>query len=324
MDGEKFDKIAKVLSNDTTRRGVLGGLAGILASVVGTSSTEARKRAQGGKKGGGKPDKCRKEGHPCEGNQKCCPGLKCRVTGPGNAERCAKPVCPPAKCNCSTCKCKKGDDCATGCCKDGYCCPKDKCAPPPECPTTCPKDFCGDLKVPKGCPPVTCKCPKGYECKDYKCVPVKCPTACPTDYCGEFEVPKGCPPVKCPKCPDGYECKNYKCVKKCPTACPTDYCGEFEVPKGCPPVKCPKCPDGYECKNYKCVKKDFCGHSVGTNGGCKGACTSQGEGCGGSCEDICSKACPVGSEDRECTSTKYCEPKTFTCVKEGKKCVCTA
>jgi hypothetical protein len=34
---------------------------------------------------------CRKEGHPCEGNQECCPGLVCRVTGPGNAKRYAKP-----------------------------------------------------------------------------------------------------------------------------------------------------------------------------------------------------------------------------------------
>jgi hypothetical protein len=31
---------------------------------------------------------CRKEGHPCEGNQTCCPGLSCAVSGPGAAERC--------------------------------------------------------------------------------------------------------------------------------------------------------------------------------------------------------------------------------------------
>jgi hypothetical protein len=53
-----------------------GALAGLLALRGG------RAGAQPG---------CRREGHPCEGNQECCPGLECRVTGPGNAERCAKP-----------------------------------------------------------------------------------------------------------------------------------------------------------------------------------------------------------------------------------------
>jgi hypothetical protein len=40
-------------------------------------------------KGGGPA--CRTGGHPCEGNQDCCEGLVCRVTGPGNAKRCAAP-----------------------------------------------------------------------------------------------------------------------------------------------------------------------------------------------------------------------------------------
>jgi len=172
MDSDKFDKLAKALTNDTTRRGVLGGLAGILASVVGAGSTEARERAQGGK--GAKQKKCRHEGHPCEGNQKCCGKLDCRVTGPGNAKRCAKPVCPEHKCDGRTCTCKYHGDCATGCCHKGYCCPKGKCKPKPECPTECPTDYCGDLEVPKGCPPITCECPKGYKCKDDYCVKCKC------------------------------------------------------------------------------------------------------------------------------------------------------
>jgi hypothetical protein len=34
---------------------------------------------------------CRGEGNPCEGNQQCCAGLACLVTGPGNTRRCARP-----------------------------------------------------------------------------------------------------------------------------------------------------------------------------------------------------------------------------------------
>jgi hypothetical protein len=30
---------------------------------------------------------CREEGHPCEGSQECCPGLDCKVSGPGRAKR---------------------------------------------------------------------------------------------------------------------------------------------------------------------------------------------------------------------------------------------
>ena len=234
MDSDKFDKLAKALTNDTTRRGVLGGLAGILASVVGAGSTEARKRAQGGK--GAKQKKCRNEGHPCEGNQECCAGLVCRVTGPGNAERCAKPICPKPKCNCSTCTCKHHGDCATGCCKGGYCCPKGKCEPKPPCPTTCPKDYCGALKVPKGCPPVDCPCPKGYECKDHKCVPCECKDkdgnciVCPPKpvYCDGNDSPKQCP-------------KNMKVQYTCKdtSTCPAEYHGVVEVE--CVDDKTPVC-----------------------------------------------------------------------------------
>ena len=76
-----FDELAQGLANRTvTRRRALAVLA---ASAAGALFPFAR--AAEGQPG------CRRIGHPCEGNQECCPGLVCRVTGPGNAERCAKP-----------------------------------------------------------------------------------------------------------------------------------------------------------------------------------------------------------------------------------------
>ena len=82
MDDKRFDELVRQLGaageprRAFLKRAVGGALAGLLALR--------------GREVGAAP-KCRKEGHPCEGNQVCCPGLVCRVTGPGNAERCAKP-----------------------------------------------------------------------------------------------------------------------------------------------------------------------------------------------------------------------------------------
>ena len=89
VDDREFEELTKAMADGQSRRrivkilgaGVLSGLAGLFGSEA-----SAKKRAKGAQPG------CRREGHPCEGNQECCPGLECRVTGPGNAERCAKPT----------------------------------------------------------------------------------------------------------------------------------------------------------------------------------------------------------------------------------------
>ena len=157
MEDRRFDEATKLFAEQGRRtllKRVAGGLAAGLVTMFGAQDTSAGKCKSGGKpckpncsdccskdctcKGDKctckpKQQKCRREGHPCEGNQKCCHGLKCRVTGPGNARRCAKPICPPNKCDGSSCKCDEPKDCATGCCKGGYCSPKD------ECPTCEPK-----------------------------------------------------------------------------------------------------------------------------------------------------------------------------------------
>src|SRR5215211_8943073 len=59
------------------------------------------------------------------------------------------------------------------------------------------------------------------------------------------------------------------------------------------------------------VTGGFCGHSVGTNDGCKGACAAAGL-LGNECEAICSVACPVGQGgDNPCCSPIFCDPATF-------------
>jgi hypothetical protein len=82
VDDKRFDEFVKQVSagREARRTFVKRALGGALAGFV----------ALRGGRAGAQPG-CREEGHPCEGNQECCAGLECRVTGPGNAERCAKP-----------------------------------------------------------------------------------------------------------------------------------------------------------------------------------------------------------------------------------------
>lgn len=61
---------------------------------------------------------------------------------------------------------------------------------------------------------------------------------------------------------------------------------------------------------------DFCGHSVGINGGCMPACTSNGftgKQCGKLCGDGQSEGgCPVGQgNDNPCCNVGYCDPRNF-------------
>jgi hypothetical protein len=82
VDDKRFDEFVKQVGagSEARRSFVKRALGGALAGLV----------ALRGGKAGAQPG-CRREGHPCEGNQDCCPGLECRVTGPGDAKRCATP-----------------------------------------------------------------------------------------------------------------------------------------------------------------------------------------------------------------------------------------
>ena len=79
------------------------------------------------------------------------------------------------------------------------------------------------------------------------------------------------------------------------------------------------CCAGTECTGGVCAPPPvplFCGHSVGANGGCKGACTAAGF-TGNQCNPICGNgqfvgACPVGQGgDNPCCNTGYCNPANF-------------
>jgi hypothetical protein len=102
MELEHLDRIARAMAAGVSRRNMLRraagsamstplGLFGISAAAAqGNKNKDKDKGNQGnqGNQGGPGNSGCRGEGHPCEGNQVCCPGLTCGQEGPGNALRC--------------------------------------------------------------------------------------------------------------------------------------------------------------------------------------------------------------------------------------------
>ncbi len=79
MEARQFDTVARTLAGGLPRRQLLGLLArGVLGGVLAFGSS-LHASAQPG---------CRKEGHPCEGNQTCCAGLICAPGGQGASKRC--------------------------------------------------------------------------------------------------------------------------------------------------------------------------------------------------------------------------------------------
>src|SRR5215213_3358091 len=105
MEHEYFDRFARALAAGVSRRSVLRraaasamtsplGLVGINAAAQGNKDKDKDKgkekdKGNQGNQGGPGNSGCRGEGHPCEGNQVCCPGLACGQEGPGNALRCS-------------------------------------------------------------------------------------------------------------------------------------------------------------------------------------------------------------------------------------------
>ncbi|MBW3632282.1 MAG: hypothetical protein KY456_04550 [Chloroflexi bacterium] len=103
MEHETFDQFVRALAAGISRRSMLRRAAGsAIASplvLVGISTTAAqgkkdkdkgkeKDKGNQGNQGGPGGSGCRGAGHPCEGNQVCCPGLECGQPGPGNAMRC--------------------------------------------------------------------------------------------------------------------------------------------------------------------------------------------------------------------------------------------
>jgi len=165
--------------------------------------------------------------------------------------------------------------------------------------------------VPKdgACDPDHDYCCSGYKCDRYKKVCKPEPICVPKD--------GACKPDD-DKCCDGYKCdRDKKVCKPEPICIPKD--------KACKPDD-DKCCDGYYCHRDKKVckpeKVDFCGHSVGLNGGCKGACTEAGF-TGKQCNPICGNGqfrgyCPVGQGgDNPCCNVGLCDPDNFVAGPNG-------
>src|SRR5215208_2466972 len=79
MGATQVDAAARLLASRLPRRTLLGLLARATLGGAAVLVTGPEVKAQPG---------CRREGHPCEGNQTCCPGLTCAESGPGAARRC--------------------------------------------------------------------------------------------------------------------------------------------------------------------------------------------------------------------------------------------
>jgi hypothetical protein len=138
MDAGNFDAWTKRLTDTWSRRGLLGGMLGFLALVLGVQKGETKRtrpRTNDRKQTGSRKrqarisaKKCRAVGHPCNEKQTCCPGLGCDVIGPGAVRRCTPCAAEGAACT--------GDEacCGEGCCRDelidpvGTCCGRrDRC-----------------------------------------------------------------------------------------------------------------------------------------------------------------------------------------------------
>lgn len=136
MNPSRFDGLNMVLADARCRRGVLGGVIALLAEIIGPRAgvakrnpRKARHRRRHSKRRVTPSAKaCRVAGHPCQGKQRCCPGLACTASGQGRARRCT-----PCASEGSTCV-GDADCCGGACCRRegidpvGVCCDsRDRC-----------------------------------------------------------------------------------------------------------------------------------------------------------------------------------------------------
>lgn len=344
MDPRQFDSLVRRLGIAATRRGALGAiLVGLVAPVLGEEAQADRKKGKGkpgrnnGKsagraKGRGRKQRgnrtaanseqageCRREGHPCEGNQRCCDDLVCMVSGPGEAERCTpcgvagQPCCDEQGCDdesiCDTtsgqCVACGGADqpcCAEQSCDGGFVCDGGECVP------------CG------GSDQLCCEdggCDDGFNCTDDGC-----------EACGD-EGLDCC--VDGPACDGGQICtQGGQC-----TACgglDQPCCAEEACDGGfvCQVNECVPCGDeGQAC----CAGADACGTdlSCDDDGLCSSTCGDEGEACcaNGSCgenlvcdEGTCATSCDSG--DVTCVIDGHGQCVPGICCEEGEGPGCEA
>lgn len=349
MDPTRFDALIRSLSAGTHRRGVLSGLgAGVLAGLLDwplvagkgknrrqhqrdqrrrrRAKAQAKVRRQArDKEPAAAAKNCRGQGHPCEGNQRCCAPFVCAVSGPGNAERCTPcpsgtvyfqgACCTPTTCAAEGAECGQvGDQCggvlACGECPAGQTCGGGTPGEPNVCGctpvTACPADACGP--VDDGCGgTIACECIPGDVCVG---TPQTCQAcsfetaqadACagPRVGCGSEDPGEPQPNCHCVRTTTG----GAVCTRAARTLCPCDPVSEI-------------CPDGPCETDADCrarVHGEFYSYCVPCSD-CAG---------GRACVSACIP-CPTGQ--RNCsTSSEVCCPNDQSCCRgvccaPGERC----
>jgi hypothetical protein len=312
MDESRFDRLARKFAKGHSRRSVVKGLLGGLAALAGRGLAEA------------KPS-CREAGHPCEGNQTCCVGLVCVVSGPGSARRCTP--CPTGQIACGRvciAACAATDQCHL----NGTCDPATgQCTNPPA-PVNTP---CGNGRVCDGSGSCV-ECLRATVCpgQDTECQA----RTCTSGKCGVTNAPAGTPTSNqtagdCQKnvcdgaggvtstadnsdvpADDGNPCTTEVCSNGTP-AHPAKPDGTACAPPGGGTGECQggSCVTCLALHDMTCTADDqCCGHATGTvcapEDECTGGnpagtqcCRSEGAGCSSSC-DCCG--------DMLCDETGHC------------------
>jgi hypothetical protein len=278
VDQDRFDQLAVAFSRAAHRRTLLAVLSGALVRAGLGAAPEAAGKGQGKGRGKGTRDQakrrrakakerrqerdqepaatakqCRPEGHPCEGNQRCCAPFVCEVSGPGNAERCTPcpsgtvyvdgTCCTPTTCAAEGAQCGHISDQCGGTLACGDCPAPQTCGGgtpgvPNVCgctpQTSCPADACGT--VDDGCGgTIACECTPGDVCvgASQSCQACTFETAqadaCagPRVTCGSEDLGEPRPNCHCARTTTG----GAICTRTARTLCPCDPISEI-------------CPDG--------------------------------------------------------------------------------